>query len=1321
MLLWVLLRLLIVFPLWLLGLALLLLGLALSPWGSGWLLQEGAKRGFYELGAVEGAPLDHLVLRELRLEAGPARIEADHLELAWADDCLLSGRLCLDTLRVEGARIRLSAGEADDTPPDPESGEPMQLRLPLPLEIRELSLDDVEVQLADGTRVGWESFTTGAVAEGDTARLLPTRLAGTRIWLPPSPGRQLVPRDDDAPLRAAAIDAAIAVDGVRATPDAARDESLPLAERPRLALPEVVLPLRVEVPELRIEDTRLEGAFEYAIDRLWLTLEGEGHDIALHSLEARSVDVDARLEAHVSLRDDYPLRARLESALWLPELMPELAGERVLLDLEGSLADLHVALDLSGPVEASLEARLDALDPTLPLEASLRSDFLRWPLPGAVPAEDEEPAEPWLVEDLSLEVRGSLLDYQVAATLRVEGPELPETGVALSGTGDLEHFVWQPLTVDQGEAGVVSEGRVEWAEALLVEARLRLDRVNPGQFVEGIDGELEGDIELSFAQHDEGWTLQLPQLAIDGELQELPLSLRARLAGDSDMRWQVETLDFRQGDNRILATGTVSEQAIDLAAEIELPALGSLHEELAGTLSGHIDAAGSLEAPRIDLDLTGDGLRFAENRLERLRLRGRVSGLDDPDMDLALDIAGIDAGGQRVEALALALQGRLSGHRLTLEASAGTGMPLSRAALALEGAMGSDRERYRGRLTPLEVDSEYGDLRLDDPMLFEADLSAGSARVQPFCLRRVQGGVVCLESPLVASVDQGQAALSLREVPMEMLEEWLPEEWRVSGATELQLAAQWSQGGNAWRAEVELLSELALAGLDAYGQPWELPPSRLSVDLQATPARADLALSLDISQAGDLDLTLGIEDPMGEGRMAGSLVLSQVRLDGYRTLVTGMETLEGQLNGEVQIAGTTQAPVLNGGLHLSGLRVVGYDMPLEVRDGELNVSLAGDQGQIQGFIAAEEGRLNVTGNASWPTPDDWRIAIDLEAREQPLLATLPAFGQLRVAPDLRVRIRPDLLQVRGDVRVPWARLEVGELPPSAVSPSPDEIIITQRDEERAQREAERRAAQVAAGEPGEDAAEALAAAGMEIDVRIELHLGPDMHLSAYGLESGLAGTLEVRQQNGPVQLFGDVSLVDGRFRAYGQDLLIREGEILFGGPADQPLLNFEAIRNPSITQDDVIAGLRVTGTPDAPELRVFSEPSMDEARALSYLLRGRPPGDGDADGALTSLLMGMALGQAGGTVGAIGEAFGISDLTLETAGAGDESQVVVAGQLSDDLRISYGVGVFSPIAELTLRYTLWRNLYLQAVSGAAQAVDLIYTFTRPGQPVILEP
>lgn len=1322
-LLWALFRLLILLPLTLLGLALLALGLALSPWGTGLLLDAGERQGLYTLEAHEGAPLDRLVLHGLELEAGPAQVALRRLELAWGDDCLLKGRLCLDTLAVEGARIRVGVSEegqeSDEAPDAP--GEPLEeIRLPFPVELRALALNDVEVALADGTRLRWDSFTSGALAEEDSVTLLSTRLTGTRLLLPLSAGVQLALGEAESTgprVAAEAIDAATAVHSPLPAEVAAELEGLaatPMAEQPRRELPEIRLPLGLEVPELLVEDTAVEGAVEYGVERLALTLSARGHDVEIHPLEVSSRDADARLQAQVSLRGDYPLQARLQGALWLPDRLPELAGQRIDLALDGSLADLLVRLELDGPVNAALDARLDALEPTLPFSASLNSDLVQWPLPGAMP-DDEAAPDPWLVEELSLRAEGRLTDYRLATSLMVEGPDVPFTRVALAGSGDLEHFAWTPLSVSLAGGSLVTRGRIDWAEALAVEALARLDRVEPGRFVEGIDGRLDGDIEASFTQTAEGWQLSIPTLSISGVLQDLPLTLDARLAGDSEMRWDIDTLDFRQGENRLNAAGRVSEAVIDLAGELDMPALASLHEELSGTLAGRFAASGSLEAPQLDLSLSGDDLSFADNRLSTLRLSADVSGIDDPALDVLLELERLNAAGQRFSEITLGLDGRLSAHRLSLEAQAGPGMPLSRAALALEGGLDEARERYRGELLPLEVDSEFGDIRLLQALGFEANLPAGSVSMQPFCLRRDQGGELCVVDPLQASADSGSARLTLRDLPMSLLEEWVPEEWTLEGGSELDLMAEWRQGGSTWQADLRLASDLALEGLDAYGQPWSLPASRLSAQLSASQDRAELDLDLTLAEAGQVGLALAIDDPVGAGQLDGRLTLDDLQLERYRTLVAGMETLEGRLDGQVVVSGTTQAPTLDGRIALAGLRLRGVDIPLEVRDGEMTVELAGDRGRLDGFIAAEEGRLAISGDAAWPSPDDWRINVALDGRDDPLLAVLPAFGRLRLAPDMSVLVTPERLQVRGEVRVPWARLEVGDLPASAMAPSPDEIIITRRDEERAQRRAER-LAEEGDGEPGEDAAEALAQAGMAVDVQMELRLGPDMQLSAYGLESELSGTLEVRQQSGPVQLFGDVNLVDGRFRAYGQDLLIREGQLLFSGPPDQPLLNFEAIRNPNVTQDGVIAGLRVTGTAAEPQLRVFSEPAMDEARALSYLLRGRAPDDSDTDGALTQALIGLTLGQTGGAVGAIGEAFGISDLGLETAGTGDESQVVVSGQLTDDLRISYGVGVFSPIAELTLRYTLWRNLYLQAVSGAAQAVDLVYAFSRPGKP-----
>lgn len=138
-----------------------------------------------------------------------------------------------------------------------------------------------------------------------------------------------------------------------------------------------------------------------------------------------------------------------------------------------------------GPVDAQLTAELDALDPTLPFTASLTSELLQWPLPrrgddSIAPEEQTAPAVPDLAEDLALRLEGSLLAYRAALSLRVEGPEVPLTRVALSGSGDFEHFTWTPLSLSLGRASVVSRGRASWAEGLDVEAVLRLDNLDPG-------------------------------------------------------------------------------------------------------------------------------------------------------------------------------------------------------------------------------------------------------------------------------------------------------------------------------------------------------------------------------------------------------------------------------------------------------------------------------------------------------------------------------------------------------------------------------------------------------------------------------------------------------------------------------------------------------------------------------------------------------------------------------------------------------------------------------------------------------------------------
>ena len=77
-------------------------------------------------------------------------------------------------------------------------------------------------------------------------------------------------------------------------------------------------------------------------------------------------------------------------------------------------------------------------------------------------------------------------------------------------------------------------------------------------------------------------------------------------------------------------------------------------------------------------------------------------------------------------------------------------------------------------------------------------------------------------------------------------------------------------------------------------------------------------------------------------------------------------------------------------------------------------------------------------------------------------------------------------------------------------------------------------------------------------------------------------------------------------------------------------------------------------------------------------------------------------------MGSIGNAFGISDLSVGSEGVGDKTKVVVSGHLLPRLQLKYGVGVFDSLATFTLRYRLLPRLYLQGIWDEAQTLDLLY-------------
>jgi translocation and assembly module TamB len=192
---------------------------------------------------------------------------------------------------------------------------------------------------------------------------------------------------------------------------------------------------------------------------------------------------------------------------------------------------------------------------------------------------------------------------------------------------------------------------------------------------------------------------------------------------------------------------------------------------------------------------------------------------------------------------------------------------------------------------------------------------------------------------------------------------------------------------------------------------------------------------------------------------------------------------------------------------------------------------------------------------------------------------------------------------------------------------------------------------------------------------IALSLGDDVQMSAAGMETAIAGNLDLEWAAGDTlpDARGALELINGSYSAYGQNLEVTRGDVLFtGNPVDNPVLEVEAVReifgDPQVEQ----AGVRIRGPARTAEISLFTDPPTSREKALAYILTGAE--------------FDHAAGQG---------AFSVGFWVLPK------------------LFVSYGVGLFDTGNVLAARYELSRRWGLRATSGERDTgVDASFIIDR---------
>ncbi|MGG6137609.1 autotransporter assembly complex protein TamB [Pantoea allii] len=1197
----------------------------------------------------------NLTLSGLRYEMPGVSVNAGTIHLAVDLNCLLHSSVCVNDLTLKDISVVVDSKKMTPStaPPEEESGT-SNLSTPYPISLRHVGLHNISVKV-DESAISLADFTTGLQWQDRALTLNPTHIQSLLIALPKAAQvakEQVVqpkiqqPQPDEKPL----------------------GETLQaLFAKPLLpALPDFQLPLDIDVQEILGEQLRITGDTDISVSRLRVKAKTLDRHMQLQTLEVDSNLGKLNGGGQATLADNWPVDFALNGEVNVNPVK----GEKLSLTLKGAMRDeLKLALNLSGPVRAQLDASAQPAVAGLPLALNLTSPQLRWPLTGAIQ---------YQADNLNYQFKGKATDYVMSLRTSVKGESVPPATVALDGKGNVQQFSLDKLRVAALQGNIDLTALVDWSKAISWRSELTLDGINTARQYPDWPAKLDGKITTRGSLYGGSWQVSVPQLMLKGNVKQNAVSADGTLRGNSYNQWDIPGIKIALGRNHLDVKGSLAD-TLNLDASVDAPHLDNALPGLGGVVKGDIKARGTLKAPQLLADLTATGLRWQQLLVRRITLKSDVRSSEQIAGKLQLRVEQLTQDALNISLLTLNADGDEKQHQLKLNVQ---GKPVS-GQLALTGSFDRQTEQWKGNLNNTRFDTPVGEWRLTRAMAIDYVNQKQTATIGPHCWQN-PNAQLCVPEPIEAGPD-GHAHVVLNRFDLAMLKPFLTNQTQLSGVFSGDARVNWTADGKLPTGSLALKGNGVKVAQDVQGNTLPVAFNTLNINAALRDGRAQLDWLIRIVNNGQLDGNVQITDPQQRRTLGGNVNIRNISLAIINPALMQGESIKGNLNSNLRLGGTAQQPQVFGQLGLKDVNVKGNFMPVDLTRASLNMVFNGMSSTLNGLLQTAQGNINLTGDADWSQLDNWRARV--AAKGSRVRVTVPPMVRMDVSPDVVFEATPAAFNLDGRVDIPWARITVQEVPESAVGVSSDEVMLDKN---------------LKPIEPQ--------TASIPINSNLIIHVGNDVRLSAFGLKARLNGDLKMVQDKSGLGLNGQINIPSGRFHAYGQDLIVRKGELQFAGPPDQPYINLEAIRNPDATEDSVTAGLRVTGLADEPKVEVFSDPAMSQQEALSYLLRGQGlKSDGDGN-ALTSALVGLGVAQSGQVVGKIGETFGVSNLALDTTGVGDSQQVQVSGYVLPGLQVKYGVGIFDSLATLTLRYRLMPKLYLEAVSGVDQALDLLYQF-----------
>ena len=861
--------------------------------------------------------------------------------------------------------------------------------------------------------------------------------------------------------------------------------------------------------------------------------------------------------------------------------------------------------------------------------------------------------------DADLGVAGKPDNWAIKGQARLQRGDERAT-VDLTGRGDTVGMHIDSLRAAMPQGRLDGTGDLAWSPQLKWDVDATLAGFDPGYFAPDWPGAVNGRIASHGELREPGGLLaHVDARELGGSLRKRPLSGRGSVDIDGDS--YRGDIALRLGDSRIDARGRVAA-TLQVDASFSPLQLNDLLPDGRGSLRGTLRLRGARNAPDVDVNLDGSGIAFADYRAESLRAHGRLPWRSG-NGQLQVEARGLQVG------VALdTLQAQLSGAVERLQFDAQTRGELG--ALALTGNANKQGARWQGTLASLSLEPARGaKWTLQAPARWAWDGRNGS--LSQACLQATNGGDLC------ADADWPRRGLDLQgsKLPLALVTPYLPKRedgrpWIFSG--EADITAQLRPVGNAWQGNASVRSASGGIRNSQRARRNVVGYRDLVLDADFTPNRINASLGAGLDDNGRIDAQMATGwDEFAP--LEGSLKLNTDALSWLELFSPDIVEPSGRLDIDVRLSGTRAAPAIAGNGRLQQFAAELPALGIGLQDGDIRLDAQSDgSARIVGSVRSGDGTLNVDGDLNWRNPD---APLVLNVRGQDVLVSDTRQLRAIAAPNLVVRYQAgQSLQVTGEVVIPEADIHLDRLE-QGISPSPDVVVLDPVNPE-------------------------VIKTNSQLDLDLALTMGDAVRVDGFGLNGTLGGSLRVRQPPGREMRGTGTLEVGGRYRAYGQNLTITRGRMLWANsPIGDPRLDVRAEREVG----EVTAGIRIEGRVSNMDATVYSNPAKSESEALALLTLGRPLGtltgsEAQQVGAAQSALnagTGLLASELGGRIG-------LDDAGVVESRALGSSVLSVGKYLSPKLYVGYGVSLLGTGQVVMLKYLLRKGFDIQIESSTVE-------------------